>query len=349
MTTGIAVGAALVIAGTLFWMTPVLSRPGLFFGVTVPSGFAVGQDARRLLGRYRTSVVISTLVLMLIAALLPGRPVVAVVLAVQSAAALGAWLVAHRSVRALVPLVAEVRAASLVARDDRIPGGTAALVGPFIIVALAAFLVAANWNDVPETLPSFRRGSRESVEKSVASVFGPFAFVAALLVAFTLQTVLLVRRTRQIAVAGPSFEAEVRFKRRTAQHSLVASYLMAAGPSWFAVNRALGRGSASTGSGSVELLWLAAVLASAVGVTVWMIRSGQGGQRSVPDAAAPAGDRTPDAAWPGGLFYFNPADPSVFVERRMGVGWSPNFGNPWAWLVMGCGIGLPLLVVLLMR
>jgi uncharacterized membrane protein len=37
---------------------------------------------------------------------------------------------------------------------------------------------------------------------------------------------------------------------------------------------------------------------------------------------APAGDRTPDESWIGGLLYFNRADPALFVEKRMRIGWT---------------------------
>jgi len=35
-----------------------------------------------------------------------------------------------------------------------------------------------------------------------------------------------------------------------------------------------------------------------------------------------------DQYWKFGIFYYNPQDPSVFIEKRMGIGWTLNFGNP---------------------
>jgi uncharacterized membrane protein len=35
-----------------------------------------------------------------------------------------------------------------------------------------------------------------------------------------------------------------------------------------------------------------------------------------------------------GLIYFNPADPSILVEKRFGVGYTINLGNRWAWAVL---------------
>jgi len=66
------------------------------------------------------------------------------------------------------------------------------------------------------------------------------------------------------------------------------------------------------------------------GVVFWMFRVGQGGQRAVPATARQntRRDATPDDAWKiGGLFYYNPSDPAVWVEKRVGLGYTLNIGN----------------------
>jgi uncharacterized protein DUF5808 len=68
-----------------------------------------------------------------------------------------------------------------------------------------------------------------------------------------------------------------------------------------------------------------------------MFRVGQGGQRAVAPAARQEvhGDATPDRAWKvGGLFYFNPHDPAIWVEKRVGLGYTLNIGNSRAWLLI---------------
>jgi uncharacterized membrane protein len=81
-----------------------------------------------------------------------------------------------------------------------------------------------------------------------------------------------------------------------------------------------------------------------------MIRMGQGGHRlasaSSPRATdGPHGDATPDSAWKAGLIYYSPADPAVFVEQRVGIGWTLNFGNVWAWLFLVLALAVPVLIV----
>lgn len=56
------------------------------------------------------------------------------------------------------------------------------------------------------------------------------------------------------------------------------------------------------------------------------------------------GDRTADEHWRWGLFYFNPNDPALLVEKRMGLGYTLNFGNPRAWLMLIALVGVPLVV-----
>jgi uncharacterized membrane protein len=62
-----------------------------------------------------------------------------------------------------------------------------------------------------------------------------------------------------------------------------------------------------------------------------------------PPASAPP-DRD-EANWRGGgLFYYNPSDPALFVEKRFGVGYTFNFGNRRAWLYMAYIVGLPIVI-----
>lgn len=41
-----------------------------------------------------------------------------------------------------------------------------------------------------------------------------------------------------------------------------------------------------------------------------------------------------DSKWVLGMFYFNPSDPSIFVEKRNGIGQTLNFGRPAGWIVI---------------
>ena len=50
-----------------------------------------------------------------------------------------------------------------------------------------------------------------------------------------------------------------------------------------------------------------------------------------------------DQYWKGGLFYFNRNDPSVFIEKRFGIGYTINFANPIGYFILV----LPIILILI--
>ena len=65
------------------------------------------------------------------------------------------------------------------------------------------------------------------------------------------------------------------------------------------------------------------------------ISTGQGGSRvKVNDGKMiEQTDRDDDKYWKLGQFYFNPDDPTIFLEKRFGIGWTLNFASIKAWLI----------------
>ncbi|MGP7819514.1 DUF1648 domain-containing protein [Niallia sp. 01092] len=49
-----------------------------------------------------------------------------------------------------------------------------------------------------------------------------------------------------------------------------------------------------------------------------------------------------DRFWKGGIIYFNKNDPSIFVEKRFGIGWTLNFAHPMGYVV----VFVPILLIL---
>lgn len=85
------------------------------------------------------------------------------------------------------------------------------------------------------------------------------------------------------------------------------SAFFAAGPAWFALFQP---------SAMVMNVWGWALALAIASFLVSLIHLGQGGSREdVAAVTAPRGDHTPDACWKWGVFYVNPADPSILVEK----------------------------------
>ena len=312
----------------LFHAMPRFSRPDILFAVTVPEAFAAGAG-RTLVARYRAIVWSGAAAALAIGLLLPaflpgsGRGALLVMgpVAGNMIVALAAWLWAHRKARAHAVPPSDVRVASLVPRDTSLPGGTLFAAGPFAILLATAVLVYTYRNDVragPITIKSF----------------GPLAFGGVYVAMMLMMAVSMARRTRQIAVDGLAAAAEQRFLRVNVLVLVLVAYGVAIQLSATTVASIPAFG--DTLSGSIGFVLLPLMLLN-FGVTLWMFRVGQGGQRAVAPAARQEfhGDATPDRAWKvGGLFYFNPRDPAIWVENRVGVGYTLNMGNLRAWLLI---------------
>jgi len=49
------------------------------------------------------------------------------------------------------------------------------------------------------------------------------------------------------------------------------------------------------------------------------------------------------------LLYVNPADPSILIEKRFGVGYTLNFGNRWTWVAVALVLALVAAALILHR
>lgn len=80
------------------------------------------------------------------------------------------------------------------------------------------------------------------------------------------------------------------------------------------------------------------LLFSLLGAIVVSIMTGQSGSRvkiSIKEEVdSTVIDRDDDIFWKWGMLYYNPDDPSVFIEKRFGIGWTINYGHPWGKIIM---------------
>ena len=77
------------------------------------------------------------------------------------------------------------------------------------------------------------------------------------------------------------------------------------------------------------------VLMSAVFLAV---KTGQSGSRlkiETKEAELKTNFKDDDDNWKLGMFYYNPDDPAIMIPKRMGVGWTLNFGHPISFILIG--------------
>jgi uncharacterized membrane protein len=316
--------AVLLLMSALFHFMPGLTRPGLFFAVTVPPDFRRTPEARRIVLRFRIILWSCTLAAAAIE-LTTGLALAA--LLIQAAGCLGSFVSAHAQARAYAVASSSIVEVDLTAPRERLPGGPIVTFLPIAFLAALGAWTALHWDRLPSHFPVHWgfRGADRWVTTTPATVFGFLAVQASMCLVILVIAWGLLNWSRRISTSGPSAAGERRFRRRILQWLVAAQYLLVA-PAWFALCQP---------SGVVIGIWTATLAVAVVALVVSLIRAGQGGSRAaVANGGALTGDRTPDDCWKWGLIYVNPADPSILVEKRFGIGYTINLGNRRAWLLL---------------
>ncbi len=336
---------------------PALTRRDLLFGVTVAPDTRSTPAGRGIIARYRLLTVLLTLLglgaLVAIWQLLPTDAAIitspfaalGIMLPVTGVPYLWAYFAARRLARSqpasALPSPTERPSAELRPRryGDYVPWLWELL--PLVIIGATVVYLVATYPSLPQTYPTHFGVDGRPNGYSTKSIAGYFSLVWTQLGMEALLTLLSVLVVRSRSLPG---EAEARFRRAW----LRFLYVLKVGTIALIGISAVGIGySAVSGSGlpvAFFFVTIALLLLALGGTLVLSLRTGQGGARLSPEA--PATDRMSDRHWILGEIYVNRNDPSIFVERRFGIGWTLNWGNPTSWLVIVVILALPLAAAL---
>ena len=92
----------------------------------------------------------------------------------------------------------------------------------------------------------------------------------------------------------------------------------------------------------VDIISLTVIFITVIVFLVISYKIGQGGKNIKIKKIDEEIYRDDDKHWLLGNFYYNKNDPSIFVEKRIGIGWDVNLGNPIGMIIMI----LPIILVL---
>ncbi|HEY4363336.1 MAG TPA: DUF5808 domain-containing protein [Bryobacteraceae bacterium] len=309
------------VLGILFHFIPNWMRPELFFAVTVDPAFRRTREAANILHWYRIPLWIGTF-----AAL-------AFIAATSSAAYglfapagfLAGFLLAHRRTQPHAVEPSPIVEIDLAAPQETFPGGSVSALPPFAALAALALWAHAHWANLPGRIPihwSFH-GPDRFADRTVANVYSLIVLDAVICLVLLSIAWGIVNWSRRIFTSGSSAAYERRFRRINAQMLIAFSY-WAAAQGWIALALP---GVAAPWTEIALTALIVTTLAFLCYYVLLMVRAARSG--------APMGDRTPDACWKLGIFYINPGDPSLWIPKRFGIGYTLNFGNRWSWALLG--------------
>lgn len=204
-----------------------------------------------------------------------------------------------------------------------------------VIVAVTILITLLSYDVLPDRLPTRFNTVGQAVawmDKSAQSLMIMPLTQIFISVVFFFAFLMMSRSRPQIDPANreKTLEQNVRFRFRWTVLLVAAGILL---------NVMMGCIQLSM-MGFIPAVWvsIATILfttALIVSVVVIAIMSGQSGNRiRVRDKEAQNPViRDDDRYWKWGMFYHNPDDPSVFIEKRVGIGWTMNWARPLAWII----------------
>jgi uncharacterized membrane protein len=327
MTLLIAISLLAVTAFAHF--LPVWTRPDVFFAVTVDPSFRESETAHRVLWSYR-AILWSSSVAAIVLLLATGFPELVLV---QIGGFFVSLAIAHR--RTLLHAAPQTTIVEVVldAPPETLPGGPVLpLVAPASLLALALW-ASRHWEQLPARIPVHfgLHGPDRWIAHTTAEVYGFIAAQAAVSLSLILVAWGVLHWSRRNSAGEATARRDRRFRRLNVQMLLLVAYFPAA-HAWIALLKPDAMG-----------LWSGAALLLVVIYIIRLIHANRS------PTTTPDGDRTPDESWKLGSFYFNPADPSIFVAKHFGIGYTMNFGNRWSWAVLGVVLTVAIFARALLR
>jgi uncharacterized membrane protein len=339
----LAAVAPVLVVGALMCLMPAATRPTVQFGIRVPRERArapvIGRERRAYY--WRTAVIGVCCTAAAVTATVQGHwPswLIRIFLLPELAADFSCFWVARRKIAAVKNAdnwfagLRQTIATDTSWRTDPPRFPVRWLIPALAVMAATAAVGALRYPGLPAYVVT---GSGHRVSKSAVSVL----IVAAQLYFTAVYSglMLIIHRSRPDIDAADPAASTLRYRRFLAviTRALLTmaaladlGLLLIALPDW-QVYRLSGIGRALP------------VLPFAAGVLLLgavAARMGQGGSRlngNVRGLALAAGtDRDDDRFWKAGVLYVNRDDPVIVVGARFGVGWTLNFGNPVAWLLI---------------
>ena len=293
-------------------LVPHFSPRRYFFAITVPPGFRTSEPGRAALRRYHWwvagAIVISALAALSLAQD-SGDQAVLLPAFLPLVTGLAAFLRERSHVRKHAAPSAGVREADLSGEHDHLPHWIVLALPPFAAPVAAAAYLRAHWSEIPARFPvhwnAHNQPNRWAL-KTPHAVYGPLLFGAGMTLIILLLALAMFygsRRAPQRATVLKILVVCLYFLAFVFT-SVGLMPVVKISPAWFLIP---------------GLLFVAVVLA-------WSYKV-------VTDPNLPS-EATPDEFWYLGSFYYNPQDPAIFVQKRIGFGYTCNFGNLLSWLIL---------------
>ncbi len=205
-----------------------------------------------------------------------------------------------------------------------------------VVIVVSLILVLVNYDKIPDSIAmkfDFQGEIVSSADKSYRTVLFPNVMQVIMTLLFLFINWSILRSKQQTYAGDPerSIRQNTLFRRRWSMFTMVSGLALVLMFSFIQLNM--------LNPLDTDVILLVSLLIPVFIVLLAVILSfntGQGGSRiGRPTAGSKVQPVDDDRYWKLGSIYFNPQDPSIFVEKRFGIGWTMNFAHPVGWIVLG--------------
>ncbi len=296
-------------------LLPEFRRSDRLFGVTLSPQYLHSHPARRILARYEMRLLpasVATVVAPLLAPIAVAPLLSAALILTLVAVSLILFNSGWKEVRHHAVPSPPIRTAPLTPDGPQMRRLLLLAIPAFVLFGVTALYLNAHWNEIPQRFPVHWGANSQPnrwSEKTVLDVYRPLFIgsgIDAWMMVILVATYRGARNTTQRFVAGvnlvgASYISAVVF-------STVAMFPLHVLPAW---------------------TLLLAVFVPLPVLLVWSYRRTKFG----------TSETTPEGKWMAPGMYYNASDAAMFVERKIGFGYTVNLANP-----RGIVIALGLLV-----
>ncbi|ASN03542.1 DUF1648 domain-containing protein [Virgibacillus necropolis] len=235
-------------------------------------------------------------------------------------------------------------------RDQKLIHSNLWFIISFIIAFTSMFITFRFYDRIPDRIPmqyDFDGNVTNWSEKSYRTLMIMPIMQVYLTLLFIFINTMIGKSKQQVNAENPeeSMRRNVIFRRRWSAYIIISGIALTFLFSFtqfsfiFTINQQL-----------LVIAPLVLGIGVTVGAIILSITTGQGGSR-IKTSTGQNGkiiDRDDDQYWKLGMFYFNKNDPSIFLEKRFGVGWTNNWAHPLSWIIMlviiAGAVGIPILL-----
>lgn len=203
-----------------------------------------------------------------------------------------------------------------------------------IVIITGMILVLVNYDKLPNAIPmkfDLNGNTTSFADKSYRTVFFPTMMQIVMVLMFILLNWSIQKSKQQIDPANPerSIAQNTLFRRRWSMYTVLSGLAIIVTFSVHQFNMIYPI--------HPDVLIFVNMSIPAFIVLFAVILSfttGQGGSRIGGASSSNGQPVKDDKHWKLGSIYYNPQDPSIFVEKRVGIGWTINFGHPAGGLIL---------------